>query len=257
MTGRWTAAIARRVLREETYRLAMEPAIADAAFEGAAAGRLTIPHRLALILTLMLAALHDLRQDVRATYDGDALRTVWLPAVGWASLYVGGSLSFTRFWATGSGLSWPAMVVLIIASVVPAMLAPAVFRLTRRESTPARSIVAATVAMTTASIITNLALRSVLRIEFDSALDPRYVFESARMMALVPLAGLVGLSLSYSAGWRVGARLAVIIGSCYLAKALLLTTGARGVPVDLVALLLVTSASLCVNGAPGSRRLFA
>src|SRR5688500_4398640 len=107
MTGRWTAAIARRVLREETYRLAMEPAIADAAFEGAAAERLAGHHRLALILTLILAALHDLRQDVRAAYAGDALRTVWLPAVGWASIYAGASLSLTRFWATGSGLSWP------------------------------------------------------------------------------------------------------------------------------------------------------
>jgi hypothetical protein len=256
MTGRWTAAIARRVLREETYRLTMEPAMADAGFECTAARRLGTRHRLALILTLILAALHDIRQDVRATYCGDALRTVWVPAVGWATLYGLATFSLSGPRLSGSGLSGLALMLMAAAFVVPVILAPAVLGLVRREARSG-SILAATIAMTAASVITTLALRRVLSLEFDAAFDPQYLFESARTLTGVPLLGLVGLSLSYSAGWRVGARLAVIIGGFYLAKALLLTIGGRGVPVDFVALLLVASASLCVRSTPGSREQFA
>jgi hypothetical protein len=142
------------------------------------------------------------------------------------------------------------------AVVVPVILAPAVLGLVRRQARTG-SILAATISMTAASVITTVVLRRVLSLEFGSAFDPRYLYESARMLTVVPLVGLVGLSLASSAGWRIGARLALVIGGFYAVQALLAMAGVTGLPLTFASLLLVSSVSIRVKGALNSGQRFA
>lgn len=85
MMTRWMTRIARLILRADTYRSVMEPAIADAQYESANAGRFAAARQaLWLTATLILATLDDLQLDVHAVCNRDARRTVWMPALRWS-----------------------------------------------------------------------------------------------------------------------------------------------------------------------------
>jgi hypothetical protein len=71
MRGAWLTAIARRVLRDQTFHLIAAPAIADLQFEGGAR------HYAAIWWVIVRALLHDMRSDVATSFGATARASVW------------------------------------------------------------------------------------------------------------------------------------------------------------------------------------
>ncbi|HLG57362.1 MAG TPA: hypothetical protein VI485_18615 [Vicinamibacterales bacterium] len=90
MTGSWIAAIAQRLLRDDTFARVLEPAVADLQFEAPRQTRLRrLASYAAVLLVLVRAVFHDLRGDLALAFGGDALRRAWTPAIiCYVSLFV-------------------------------------------------------------------------------------------------------------------------------------------------------------------------
>ncbi len=82
MSGDWMAAIAARLLRDETFTTTVVPALADLQFEARSSGRVTLARSyVGVARALALAGLADLRGDVATAFAGDTFRGVWLRAL--------------------------------------------------------------------------------------------------------------------------------------------------------------------------------
>lgn len=204
--------VARCTLRTDTFTRVMAPAIADAEHR-TGMGVPSWREAGALVLTLALAALHDVRTDIAATFDRQSLRTVWLPALAWpvgfaccvVTLEAARTAWFQRPMHLGSVLATTMTVAL------PWVMTPAAFRLMRRSNTPVRPIVSGTAI---ASVLVAIATFALYEINFAMRANPNFeqhqFWSAIQSATFVPLLGLAGVALSYSRGWRVAARLAVM-----------------------------------------------
>jgi len=82
VTGSWMTRVAARLLREETFRLMVSPAIADLQFERPRRGRLRWATSWLTVWSVTArATVHDLRGDLAIAFGRPALRAAWAPAL--------------------------------------------------------------------------------------------------------------------------------------------------------------------------------
>lgn len=221
MTGRCLTFVAERLLKPETLRLTMAPAIADAQHEAASASTAArVRNNVALAWTLTLAALGDLRLDVQATCNGQTIRAVWLPALGWNYGFVLVLLALLGIPAGGmtadGELRFSALLGVYVIVMFPNVIAPAAFILARREHAVARPLVAAILCVTVVRVLAT-PLRGFLMNEPATLGLSLFV----AILQIVVVLAMLGLTLSYGRGWGVAARLAaILVGSVLLVNAL-------------------------------------
>ena len=177
MRGRLLARITRWIFREETFRLMIEPAIADLQSEASGGLLLRWKHYFGLGFVLIRACLEDLRLDVSFGFDSESRRIAWKRAGIW---YAGAIAFFTTLlmndtipWdRVGTGL-WPeALITTLMRGVVlatwPATVCLIVYLYRRRDSR--RSVFA--IGLLLSCLTTGLALGvRPLRMSADQAIS--------------------------------------------------------------------------------------
>ncbi len=154
MTGRLVVAIARRLLREETYRLTMEPAIADLQHEAHTASGVRLVRSYAgVVRALILASGRDIGSDLREALDLESARGVWAPAAAWAAglsliVLIGASIDADARYRQELLAT---LLASVAVSFAPFLMAPAAFALSRRGTGRRRSLAAVVLVMTAVS----------------------------------------------------------------------------------------------------------
>jgi hypothetical protein len=167
---------ARRIFRDETFRLMIEPAIADMQAEASRGTLFRWKHYVGIGVLLISALLEDLRLDVSFAFDPESRRIAWKRAVLW---YAGGVGVFTALgmrydipWKRIDWSAWPAALIStalegLVMGALPGTLCAIVYLYRRRLSR--RSIVA--VAILVGTLTTGLALAvRPLRMSADQVL---------------------------------------------------------------------------------------
>jgi hypothetical protein len=158
-------AIARRIVREETFESLVAPALADLQFD-AASGRPLARHYAALPLVIATALLRDLRIDIRLTVGAPR---VWKRAAAWyagfVTLYISVVVRYEMPWhlldLSGRSAVLANGVASGLVAAVPYAMAAVAFYLRRGSPVPHRTIVAAVSGFIVGATALQLAVASV------------------------------------------------------------------------------------------------
>lgn len=170
-------AIARRIIREETFESLVAPALADLQFD-AASGRPLARHYAALPLVIATALMRDVRVDICLTIGAPR---VWRRAAAWyagfVALYLSVVARYEMPWhlldVGGRSAVLLNGVVSGLVGAVPYAMAAAVFYLRRTSLVPHRTILIALTGFIVAATSLQLGVASVQptlnRVVLDSA----------------------------------------------------------------------------------------
>jgi hypothetical protein len=123
VTGTWLAAAARRLLRDETFRMVMEPAIADLQIEEPDGHLARVHGYLAVWRVLAAALLIDIRADVGLLWTKSAMRNAWMPA-----LFAGVCVACASIWVPPGSfaeievLGWDGYAIVMALAIVEKVL---------------------------------------------------------------------------------------------------------------------------------------
>jgi hypothetical protein len=147
MRGDWIAAVAARLLRDETFAQTVAPAVADLQFETRFSGPATLARGyLGVARAVALAGLADLRGDLATSFADDTVRQVWLRALAVYAVFavittamvVADADARYRLTAAGSTLAD------VTVAMLPVMMAIGAHGLVRHRPDGRRSLAAAT-----------------------------------------------------------------------------------------------------------------
>ncbi len=158
-------ALARRIVRDETFESLVAPALADLQFD-AASGRPLGRHYAALPLVIATAVLRDLRIDIRLTVTAPR---VWRRAAAWyagfVALCIGVVVRYEVPWHllddSGRSAVLANGVTSGLVGAVPFAMAAAAFYLRRDSLVPHRTIVIAMTGFIVGATVLQLAVTSV------------------------------------------------------------------------------------------------
>ena len=123
LTGSWLTAAAARLLRDETHRMIITPAIADLQIEEADGHLARARGYLAVWRVLAVALLIDLRADVGLPWTWGAVRNAWMPA-----LFAGVCVACASIWVPPGAfadievLGWDGYAIVIALAIVEKVL---------------------------------------------------------------------------------------------------------------------------------------
>ena len=190
MTGRWFAALARRLTHPHTFESMLSPALADLRAEAAAGWRTRLAHYAGLGIVLMAAMRRDWSADTRAAFERSARRDVWVVSGIWyvalTTLLAGLALRQQTPWHLLDVSTWPAVVLKTVlaarlyASYIAAVVAA--FLLSRHLSA-FRAVVIGAVTITVAFVAVN-AVATLTRAPLNTAIHDA----ARRNLAAAPVA---------------------------------------------------------------------